>query len=139
MQMPTKRSSELKVVIRFKPLYFAPAVLWGIFILYFSLMPGPDIPRLLVDLNDKLVHAGIYFLSAGLIYLGFIRYNFNNSVPRVSLVVIIAVCIVFGAAIELLQHYLVPNRTGDWLDFLANSAGSIVCVLLFVLFHKAKA
>lgn len=139
MPMDTRRSSELKDLNPTRTLYFTPAVLWGIFILYFSLLPGPQVPRILVELNDKFLHGLIYFFSAGLIYLGIIRFNFNNSVPRVSLIVIILICLVFGAGVELLQHYLVSNRNGDWLDFAANSAGSIVCVLLFFLFHKAKA
>ena len=31
--------------------------------------------------------------------------------------------------IELMQAYLTTNRSGDWLDFLANSTGVLLAVL----------
>lgn len=134
--MPTRRSSEPRAAGIYQLLYFTPALAWGIFISYFSLLPGPEIPRLLLEFDDKIIHAGIYFLSGSLIYLGFIRYNFSNSISRASLVITILACILFGAAIELIQHYLVLNRAGDWLDFWANSTGTVASVLLLKLVHK---
>lgn len=112
---------------------------WGIFILYFSLLPGPDIPRVLHQFDDKILHVGIYFVSALLIYLGFIRFNLRNPLTRVHLGVIVIACILFGSAVELLQHYLVDNRAGEWSDFFANTSGAAACVLLLYLFHGRRA
>lgn len=137
MPNPTRKSLETKDP-RKSLFYFLPAIGWALVIIYFSVKPGDKLPSLMKSMNDKLIHGGIYFLSAGLIYLGFIRYNFNNVISRGAIVVTITACIVFGAAIEIVQHYLVAKRAGDWMDFLANTAGSIVCVLLFAIFHKGK-
>ncbi len=120
-------------------LYFTPALVWGIFILYFSLMPGNEVPRFMVKLDDKLIHAGIYFFSAGLIYLGFIRFNFNNPITGLVLGIIVLLCVFYGGAIEIVQHYCVPRRVGDWFDFFANTTGSVVCVLLFAIYHRIRA
>lgn len=139
MWMRTKKPLEPKDNI-FKPLlYFTPALLWGIFILYFSVMPGNEVPRFMIQFDDKLIHGGIYFFAAGLIYLGFIRFNFRNPISRVPVGFIVLLCILYGGAIEIVQHYFVPRRTGDWLDFLANTTGSVVCVLLCAVFHRGKA
>lgn len=139
IRMHTRKSSEPKATHPYYLLFFTPALVWGIFILYFSLLPGPEVPRILHEFDDKIIHGTIYFLSGSLIYLAFIRYNFSNSISRASLVITILVCIVFGAAIELLQYYLVENRTGDWMDFLANTTGAVASVLLLSLLHRVAA
>lgn len=139
MLMPTKKPLAPKQRFKKTLPYFTPAIVWGIFILYFSLMPGNEVPRFMVNLDDKIIHGGIYFISAGLIYLGFIRFNFNNPVSRAIVGLIVLLCIVYGGAIEVIQHYFIPRRTGDWYDFLANTTGSVVCVLLFAVFHRTKA
>lgn len=40
--------------------------------------------------------------------------------------------IAYGGIIELLQHYVVVTRTGDWADFAANTAGVLVAYILVV-------
>ena len=85
------------------------------------------------------MHSLIYFVSAGLIYLGFVRYNLSNAVTGRVLVIIIVICTLVGAVVEVLQHYWVENRNGDWQDFLANTLGSLVCVLLLRVFHGLRA
>ena len=34
-----------------------------------------------------------------------------------------------SGCIELMQTYLTTNRSGDWLDFLANSTGVLLAVV----------
>lgn len=130
---------EPKNHVLYRLLYFTPALVWGIFILYFSLMPGNEVPRFMVKLNDKFIHGGIYFFSAGLIYLGFIRFNFRNPLSIAWVGLIVLLCVAYGGAIEIVQHYCVPKRVGDWYDFMANTTGSVVCVLLFAIYHRIRA
>lgn len=137
--MPTNRRSDSSYIQANPWINFVPALIWGFFILYFSLMPGNRVPDLLTEINDKLVHSLIYFVSAGLIYLGFVRYNLSNAITGRMLAVIIAICTIVGAVVEVLQHYWVENRNGDWQDFLANTLGSLVCVLLLRVFHGLRA
>jgi hypothetical protein len=137
--MPTSKRYKQITPTTNRILYFAPAVIWGFFIVYFSLMPGNEVPEVLTEINDKLVHATIYFTSAGLIYLGFIRYNFSNAITSLALWSNIAICILGGAVIEVLQYFWVANRNGDWQDFLANALGSLMSVLLFRLLHGLRA
>lgn len=140
MPMPTRKKSEAKRSRSYHLIYFTPALVWGIFISYFSLLPGNEVPPFMEYFNDKVIHSSIYFLSASLIYLGFIRFNFRNPVSLGMLVFILVLCISYGGAIEVLQYYFIPRRTGDWFDFMANSTGAIVSVLLLVsVHHRLKA
>ncbi|MGB0176943.1 MAG: VanZ family protein [Owenweeksia sp.] len=104
-----------------------------------SVLPGHNIPSLLHSMNDKLIHAAIYFVAAVLIYLGFIRYQFVNPISREALWFIVIGCTFFGGMLELVQNYVVPSRTGDWLDFLSNTCGSITGVLIMRISHRIKA
>lgn len=97
---------------------------------YATLLPGEEIPDALNDLNDKLIHVLIYFFTALLIFLGYTRFNIKNPVTTKQTWFIILLCTVYGGIIELLQYYVVPNRAGEWLDFIANTAGAILCMLL---------
>lgn len=135
--MPTKRPLAKETAsFRHSFLYFIPALLWVGLITVLTLTPSHTIPQGLQGLNDKIIHAGIYFITCGLIYLGFIRFNFKYPVARKILGGIVLLCIFYGGIIELLQHYLTTSRSGDWLDFLANSAGVIVSALLLRMLHR---
>lgn len=101
-----------------------------------SLTPGEQLPEVLLDMNDKFLHVGIYFFSAALIYMAIIRYNFKNPLRRKQLWSILIVCVVFGGLIELAQYYLVHNRNGDWYDFTANTIGAVLSVLLMRLIQR---
>lgn len=119
--------------------YLAPALCWGLFILIGTVLPGSDVPRVLRNMNDKIIHATIYFVAFTLIYLAFIRYSFVNPISREFVWFIVLVCIAFGGMLELVQHYVVPSRTGDWMDFLANTCGSLIGVLGMRVLHRLKA
>ncbi len=119
--------------------YLAPALIWGIFVAYMSLLPAQEVPHLLADLNDKILHGLIYFTLAALIFFGLLRYNFQTAIYNWQLWIIVALCVFYGGIIELAQHYLVPNRKGDEWDFLANTIGAIASVLLLKRIKQKKA
>ncbi len=135
----TKTLLEPKVLTKYPLLYFTPALCWGIFILVFSLMPGNEVPRFMIKFNDKFVHAGIYIFEVSLIYFGFIRFRFSNKITAVQVGLIVLACVLFGGTIEILQHYFVPRRVGEWSDFIANTTGCLLAVLLVSIVHRAKA
>lgn len=89
-------------------------------ILIFSLLPGSQLPN---DLPwDKAMHFVGY---AGLAFLA--RYG-SAKHPSWQLVI---GCILFSIIIELLQ-LIVPNRSFEWMDILANSLGVLSGLLLAV-------
>lgn len=66
------------------------------------------------------------FVSNGLSY--------KNKILLVTLVISIA----YGGLTELMQEHLVKGRKGDWFDFLADSIGALLGVLVFYLFFRRK-
>lgn len=124
---------------RIKILSYTPALLWGFLISYLTLIPRDQIPRELVDLNDKLLHAGIFFFTATLIIAAGLRYNFKRELTKIRLTGIWLFCVLYGGLIEILQNELVPGRYGDWYDFYANSIGALLAVFLWFFYQSRKA
>ena len=48
------------------------------------------------------------------------------------------ISIAYGGLTELIQEFLVPTRTGDWFDFLADALGTLVGLFVFHLFFKKE-
>lgn len=44
----------------------------------------------------------------------------------------------YGALTELMQKYVFVNRYGSYFDFLANSIGCVLGVIVFYLYLKKK-
>ncbi|MBP8669193.1 MAG: VanZ family protein [Bacteroidia bacterium] len=77
---------------------------------------------------DKLVHFTLFFILILLlkrawlfIYKGVSSYN----------LIAIAIGVIYGGSLELMQSYFYTDRSGSWFDFLANSLGAICGVLFF--------
>ncbi|MBI2721811.1 MAG: VanZ family protein [Bacteroidetes bacterium] len=86
--------------------------------------PGQYIPSLswLELLSfDKLVHASIFFILVVLILIVCIKYTL--SLRRV--IFYVALCIFYGGLLEWMQANLFSNRSGDALDFIANTFGCL--------------
>lgn len=124
---------------RIKILSYTPALLWGFLVSYLTLLPRERIPRELANMNDKLIHGSIFFLTASLIIAGGLRYNFKLELTKLRLTGIWLFCVLFGGLIEILQNELIPGRYGDWHDFYANSIGALLAVFLWFFYQSRKA
>lgn len=109
-------------------------MLWALLILILCGIPGRDIPHIsFLELLsfDKFVHAGIFCVLILLTIRGFKMQHaiasFKNS-PIVSAVII---CIAYGALLEILQGTIFQERSADIYDFIANSFGCLVGVLIY--------
>lgn len=120
----------MRKVIDFIPRYL-PSVLVVLAILYLTLVPKPlpDTDMKLFPHADKVVHA-IMFGGA---YLCF-YIDTRKCVGRITgkrIFFLMAVTVLFGGLIEILQDAMGLGRGGDWLDFLADAAG--VCLSAFMV------
>ncbi len=88
---------------------------------------------------DKLVHFGFYFM---MVILGcfFLREIANHRIGLVKAILSMTVfAIVYGMILEVLQHTITTERSGDIWDFLANSAGALVGgILIKWVFYKKR-
>ena len=118
-----------------------PGILCGIIILVLTGLPGSCFPRVkpIVGL-DKVVHLCMYAGFAFLCLWGYRKQFVSNGVEYQKKAVHLAliISIAYGGLTELMQEYLVPSRTGDWIDFLADGIGTLLGVTLFYFFYRQK-
>jgi VanZ family protein len=69
---------------------------------------------------DKLVHASIFFILTGLLLIYLIKTRRADPL-RITAVVLAAVT--YGVLLEIMQAKYFSNRSSDWHDVIANSAG----------------
>ena len=50
--------------------------------------------------------------------------------------IVIALPVLYGGALELIQQYFFPPRTGDWLDFLADAVGVLLGYSIMIKIDK---
>lgn len=89
------------------------------------LLPARYLPPLP---NDKLLHGLAFFL---LTLLATAIANGTGMLPLWLLALVGG-----GVLLEILQHYLVPDRHFCWRDIAANLAGSGCALLLWVIFPR---
>jgi len=106
------------------------ALLWAMLIFILCMIPGSDLPKISWLENfgfDKFIHAGLFFVLALLLVHGFLKQEKIRSAKIITLII----CFVYGGLLELLQGALFVERTADVYDFIANSLGSVLGLLLF--------
>jgi VanZ family protein len=109
-------------------------LLWALLILVLCGIPGKDIPHVsfLELLNfDKFVHASIFFILTLLFIRGFGKqtsFEYLHAHPRTAA---FTVCVLYGGSLEIMQGTIFVDRSADILDFIANSFGASVGLLLF--------
>lgn len=80
---------------------------------------------------DKFVHCMMYCGISALVWLEYGRSHCKANARSVVLGAILAP-IAMGGLVELAQAYLTTYRSGDWLDFLANSIGVVIAAAIAV-------
>lgn len=116
---------------------FWPAVLWSVVILVLSFTSGKSFPS--ADWMqwfklDKWIHAFIYLV----LYILIIFPLKESAFKRKSLAVYIAAlyCLFLGLFTELVQAYLLVDRSGDVPDMVANAFGVVFGVISIRIITK---
>ena len=100
-------------------------------ILIISGFPGNKVPKIPVWQFDKLIHSIIYLVLSILLLMPFsVQYITNKKRLKTQLIIIL-VGISYGGFMEILQHYIFINRSGNLYDFIANAIGAIIGVLIY--------
>ena len=111
------------------------AVCWTAIIFILCCTPGRFIPTtnwLELLSFDKFVHASIFFGMSVLWLITLLKYN---KITTLNTIIVLAGCIAYGGSLEIMQATVFSQRSGDWLDFIANSFG---CLMGFWVFSKKK-
>lgn len=104
-------------------------------------LPGNEFPDLgYFDLFsfDKFVHAFFFAILSYNIAMGqYKQYRFCSIRYRCAKTAVL-ISVVYGILLEILQQYVWFDRTGDVLDVLANTIGSILGVMYFKWIFKKQ-
>lgn len=105
-----------------------PSALVCSVILYSTLASEPaladDLPK--IPHLDKLIHAIMFGGFAGALCFDYSRCHACRKVNAKTMFIFSLVAIAFGGLIELLQNAMQIGRSGDWLDFIADTVGVII-------------
>ena len=118
-----------------------PGILCGIVILILTGLPGSLLPHAKPILGlDKVVHFLMYAGFAFTCVWGYRKQFVSRDLAykKRAMLVTLIISIAYGGLTELMQEYFVPLRTGDWMDFLADSIGAMVGIVVFYLFFRQK-
>jgi VanZ family protein len=113
---------------------FVPALIWLLFIIVGSFMPSSNVPKIAV--SDKGIHFIFYAIFAFLLYFP-LRVNTKRSFTLVNTsIIVLLVGFTLGAVVELIQHYFIVGRFGEYLDIVANTIGLLVGVLISEVYNR---
>jgi len=121
---------------------FWPGGIWAVIILLLTGLPGDYFPEVVSFWDwlspDKLVHFFIYGVFTFLLLWGY-RAQYSTSKHRSKLVwLIIILGVLYSGITEILQATVFIGRDGSVFDFLANTIGSIIGIIVFMLFARKK-
>jgi len=114
---------------------FPLSLLCILVIWYLCLMPQPETELELPTNFDKVVHTAMYLGLCSLLWCEYIWRHEGLNARRLTLGAVVAPILMSGI-IELAQAYLTTNRSGDWADFLANTAGVLLAVPLALWVYR---
>lgn len=107
-------------------------------IVFLSLLPIPDMKvGVEVPLADKWTHMLMYGVLTLTIWFEYRRCHASLSGPKLFVWAFLAP-IAMGGLLELGQAYLTTCRSGEWLDFVANSIGVCLGTVGGLLLKRGK-
>lgn len=86
-----------------------------------------------IEYGDKYIHYCMYFIFTLILLF---EINSKNFKIKFILLKLTFLAIFLSGIIEIMQEYLTDHRSGEWMDFLANSLGSLTALLFFITFKK---
>lgn len=118
-------------MIRLRPLYAVATIAWTAVVLIVNGTPAERLPRtglwlLRFPHADKMVHFGMYAVMAALAYKALADARDRQPVWFVA---IIAAAVAMVGALDELHQAIVPGRSMDPLDWLADAAGAVAAVI----------
>ncbi len=97
-------------------------------------MSTSNVPKIAV--SDKGIHFIFYAIFAFLLYFP-LRVNTKRSFTFVTTsVLVLLVGLALGAVVELIQHYFIIGRFGEYLDIVANTIGLLVGLLISEIYKR---
>lgn len=115
-----------------RALHYWETIVVAAVILYGSLIREPYFQLPQVSNSDKWAHMLMYMVLGGALLWDMWRDRLGHKWFALA----VALPIVYGGLIEILQENFFYPRTGDWWDWLADIAGTLVgCAVAWAVAH----
>jgi VanZ family protein len=117
--------------------YQLPAILVALLIFTGSSIPAEKFPSLSIFYYDKLIHFALFFVFC---FFTHRAVMFQDRIPflaRNHIIVAMLFTVLYGILDEAHQA-LIPGRSPEVLDLIADSSGAVVCTLVIWLWLKYR-
>ncbi|KDN56833.1 VanZ family protein [Flavobacterium seoulense] len=118
-----------------KKICLGAAIAWAGVILYLCLIRISELPAITIPYLDKAVHAFFYFVFC-ILWFYALRFSYRTKKRSKILWIVFLLSLGFGITVELFQNYFTIYRSGDVLDVLANTSGSLLAILMITTLDK---
>jgi VanZ family protein len=119
-----------------------PAIIWAVFILVVTGMPGKYIPRVTTFWEqlspDKIVHLGVFAILSFLILHGLLKQYLVSNHRYLFVAGAVGFSLVYGLVIEVLQAHVFIGRHGNAYDFYADAIGAFCGWMVFSMIYQKK-
>ncbi|NOT51665.1 MAG: VanZ family protein [Chitinophagaceae bacterium] len=108
---------------------FSPAIGWLFITTFLLTLPGSAIPEenwLDKIWADKWIHIALFALLVILWCRGVTKKAIEKKLLTKHFIAITILAIGYGIGMEFVQRYLIPNRSFDIIDILADAAGCMI-------------
>ena len=112
------------------------SIIVALIIAYLSLAGSKsfdEVPLFEIPFLDKIAHFGMYF-----VFMSVMIFEKRKSFTNTShLLLLSLIPVSYGLLMEILQMTITETRSGDTFDFLANTAGTLVSLLVWLWIKPA--
>lgn len=117
-------------------LVYIPLIIYWLILFVATTLPVERLPS--IGLTDKINHFIAYFVLAVLVNLTLIYQRKSKFLFKKAQIATIVICLFYGALDELHQ-LLVPGRSAETLDWVADASGTFTGVLIvYFLINRLK-
>ncbi len=113
---------------------FYPSLIWFLIILVVSVLPSSNFKE--IEVSDKLLHFVFYAIFSFFLFLLSYKVTLGLDTLNKKWTFVITIGTIVGLGIEFIQYTLIPSRSGEWIDLLANSFGLIAMLSGIYLLKK---
>ncbi|MFT4753582.1 MAG: VanZ family protein [Salibacteraceae bacterium] len=110
-------------------------ILWALLVAVLSFLPGSKFPKTELTNIDLVVHFFFYCVFTFLLILGNVRQTQFSFCKNNPILMALSVSIPYGGVVEIIQGTKFVSRSAEFADFIANSIGSIIGVILFFIIY----
>lgn len=108
-------------------LVYLPLVFYWILLFTLTSLPSQSVPS--VGVNDKLEHSLAYFGLSFLLYLTLLFQKKSDFLKKYAAIFTILIILIY-AVLDEVHQLLIPGRSCEMLDFLADMLGGIVGIII---------